>query len=583
MEHPLPSANGTAPPGWLCRAAPAILLLGLVAAQGWLVLHLFGPDHAWQHLLDDTPLVSGRHPLHLYHGFLGACSLRDSGTPCCFDPAFQAGYPKTPVFDGGSRPAELFLLFAGSTCRPAAYKIGVAVCCAAVPVVLALAAWAAGLGASAGCLAAAFGMLVFWGSPCRALLDGGDLDLFLAGLALVLAAAVLLRYHREPGPLAWLGLLLAAGVGCFAQPIFFLGVLLVLLLIWYSSVGTRHDLAWHVGLFAALGGGVAGNLFWLIDWIGYWWVLVPLPTGERRLAHRTLRSFWEAPLWGATADRMLAVALFAGGLLGLLVLNQNKARAAARLLGVGAVGLAFLALLGIAWEPAGRVGAMKLLVPALWFAALPAAFACRKMAGWLRYHLGCPWRAALLGGVCLAGAAWYAGPELATFADRWRGPAPLALGLSPEQQTLVTTLTQHTTTEARILWEDRTGAHSCWTALLPLWTGRYFLGGLDAEAALEYGYAGFVEQRLAGRPVAEWSDADLDEFCRRYNLGWVVCWTPTTQERFRRWSLAEPVAALSEDGQAGSLFALKRPRSFVLKGKARWVSADCRHVALSDV
>jgi hypothetical protein len=27
-----------------------------------------------------------------------------------FDPAFHAGYPKTPVFDSGSRPAELFAI-----------------------------------------------------------------------------------------------------------------------------------------------------------------------------------------------------------------------------------------------------------------------------------------------------------------------------------------------------------------------------------------------------------------------------------------------------------------------------------------
>ena len=60
-------------------------------------------------MLDDRPIVSGGHPLHLYHGFLGARSLRERGTASCYDPAFNAGYPKTPVFDSGSRPAELML------------------------------------------------------------------------------------------------------------------------------------------------------------------------------------------------------------------------------------------------------------------------------------------------------------------------------------------------------------------------------------------------------------------------------------------------------------------------------------------
>ena len=86
--------------------------LGLVAWQGWMTLTLFGPDHPWERLLDDQPVISGRHALHLYHGMLGAQSLRERGRLSCYDPAFQAGYPKTPIFDSGSRPAELFLTVA---------------------------------------------------------------------------------------------------------------------------------------------------------------------------------------------------------------------------------------------------------------------------------------------------------------------------------------------------------------------------------------------------------------------------------------------------------------------------------------
>jgi hypothetical protein len=97
-----------------------LILLGLIAWQGWMTLTLFGPDHPWRGLLDSRPIVSGRHPLHLYHGYLGAQSLRERGTVCCYDPAFQCGYPATPVFDSGSRPAELFLSLAGGQCRPAA-------------------------------------------------------------------------------------------------------------------------------------------------------------------------------------------------------------------------------------------------------------------------------------------------------------------------------------------------------------------------------------------------------------------------------------------------------------------------------
>jgi hypothetical protein len=162
MERSPPRADGAAR---LSCFSAALCLLGLLAAQGWLTLGLFGLDAPWQRLLNGEPIISGRHPLHLYHGFLGARALRMAGTLCCYDPAFEAGYPKTPVFDGGSRPAELFLDLAGGTYRPAAYKVGVAVCCVVVPLAVAVAAWGAGLSPWACCLAALLGMLVGWGAP----------------------------------------------------------------------------------------------------------------------------------------------------------------------------------------------------------------------------------------------------------------------------------------------------------------------------------------------------------------------------------------------------------------------------------
>jgi hypothetical protein len=187
---------------------------------------------------------------------------------------------------------------------------------------------------------------------------------------------------------------------------------------------------------------------------------------------------------------------------------------------------------------------------------------------------------AVLAGVLI----WAAWPALASFAQRCRGPAPLAIGLGADRQALVALLSKHTTAEARILWEDRPASPSRWTALLPLLTGRSYLGGLDPDAKLEHDSSvRFAEQRLAGRPLVDWSDSDLDEFGRKYNLGWVVGWTPAALARFRAWPAAVPVATLNEGGQTGCLFALQRTPSFVLKGKAHWVSADCRHIVLSDV
>ena len=69
----------------------SILLLALAGWHGWMTLSLFGADDPWGRLLDDQPIVSGRHPLHLYHGYLGARGLLSRGRLSCYDPAFQAG------------------------------------------------------------------------------------------------------------------------------------------------------------------------------------------------------------------------------------------------------------------------------------------------------------------------------------------------------------------------------------------------------------------------------------------------------------------------------------------------------------
>ena len=128
--------------GFRDRPAWLLAIVGLVLAQAGLVLALFGPG-AWAAVTDDRPILSGRHPLHFYHGLLGAASFEDRGTTTCYDPRFQAGVPKTPVFDSGSRPAELFLVLGGSTA--AAYKVGFFTVLLAVPLAFALAARGAGL------------------------------------------------------------------------------------------------------------------------------------------------------------------------------------------------------------------------------------------------------------------------------------------------------------------------------------------------------------------------------------------------------------------------------------------------------
>lgn len=564
----------------------SIGLLGLVfllAWQTWLALGLFGPEAPWQALLDDRPILSGAHPQHLYLASLGAQSLAWGGSCCVYDPAFAAGYPKTPIFNG-SRLAEIVLLLGGATYNPAAYKVGLLLLCLLVPLLIACAAFTAGLSTSASLAATATGMVLAWGPPGRLAVEAGTTDLLVAALAMLAHAGLLVRFHRMPGVIAWAGIWLTAALVWFAQPLAYALVLPVLLL-YYLCVGPRHgSFTWHGALFLAQLGALAVNLPWLVDWVSYWWLRAPLPVGTGMLAHRTLGTLWNAPLWGGLADRGLAVAVLGSGILGVLLLHGPQ-RLAARILALGAAGLLILAFLGISWEPLGEMGTSALFLPALWFAALPAAHAWTWLLAQLCRHGTCGrlTLVGLLGSLGFVGFAWH--DEMMPVVDRCVATEPLQIGLGQVREEVVQKLVQHTGPEARILWEDRPLARqaSRWSALLPVLTQRTFLGGLDPDGVIEHSSISFIDGALDGWPIASWTDEALSDYCKRYNVGWVVAWSPAVLKRFHDWEEAVPVADVVDD-VPGYLFLIKHAaRDFTVKGKAKLIHADWHHLTLADV
>lgn len=563
---------------WLLTA-PLLLLW-----QGWLTLGLFGDDARWARLVDEQPLLSGVHPQHLYLGTLGGQAFHARGGCCVYDHAFQAGYPFTPIFNG-CRLAQLFAFCAGGQFQPAAYKIGLAIVSLLIPLLLILAARGFGLSYPATTLATVLALLLWWGPHGRQALETGDYDVQLAALALLAHAGMLVRFHERPGVMVWLGLLATALAGWFLQPLLF-PIALPLLLIYYLSVGVRHEtMTWHVTLGAAQLAAVALNLFWLIDWVMFWWLRSPLPVSQGMLRHRTPATLWQAPLWGGDVERGLALAILLSAIVGLVMLNQTQRRPGARLLGIGALLFLVLAFLGISWEPLGQMGTAALLLPALWFACLPAAHAVSWLVGKLAAQGKRGWLALGVLAAALVGAALTAREACLVFLGRAVASQPLLIGVGERRQALLDQLKEHTTPEARILWEDRRQPRSAphWQALLPQLTGRPFIGGLDSGATIEHTAIGLLDQTLDSRPIGSWSDAALEDYCRRYNVGWVVCWTSASIGRFTEWNKARQVAALTDD-VPGVLFKIERGEtSFTLKGKAKLVHADSQQLTLADL
>jgi hypothetical protein len=553
-----------------------LALLALVAWQGWLTLGLFGPD-PWRALTSDEPIISGRHPLHLYHGFLGARAWCDRGSLSCYDPAFHAGYPKTPVFDSGSRPAELTLALVGAKFCPASYKVAQALLCVIVPFAVYLAARGLGLARATGVLAVLFAQLVWWGRPGREALEAGDSDLLLGSLAAMVQAGLLVRYHDKPGALNFAGVVLSGLAGWFAHPLL-MAFMLPPYLIYYLAVGSRHGVLWHLPLFGALVVAIGGNAFWLTDLVGFWWVRVVPDLDTPLVTRLTLGGVLRSDLWGDTFDRVVCFVLLGLCMAGLVVMHRHRQPIGARLVGVASGSLFVLAIIGLLYDQLGRMGAAQLIVPALLFACLPVA--CLIASGLQALRRRHPVAPAVAVAVVLLAAWMFVPPAQRARAAQLLQTRPFVIGIGEQREQLVRAVRDTTNADARILWEDNPSGRleSRWTALLPVLTGRVFVGGLDAGAGIEHTGTGLVEGRLSGRPLEEWTDTDLEEYCRRYNVCWVAVRSAAARGRFGRWGLAS-----GRDLPGGvRLFTVKREASFALTGSAVMRSADSRGILLAD-
>jgi hypothetical protein len=560
------------------RAQPLWLLVvaAIIWGQAGLANQLFGGKINRD---DSRPVVEGRHPLHFYHGQLGAETFRIRRSTACFDPAFQAGYPKTPVFDGGCRTVELVLFLSGKNAGPAAYKYGLWLACLGVPLVYILAARGIGLTPAGGCVAGVLGCAVWWSPPVRAMLDAGQLDFLLAGHAAIVYVAWLSRYHWEPGVTAWCVLTACSAVGWFGHPVVWLGLAPIFGL-YYLVFAPRHDLGWHLGLLAVVFFGLVPNFGWLWDWGRFWWLRQP-----------SVDDIAPLPTWGTVLDtwagnaKLLGPAPFGwpivvAGLIGCLWMLKEKHRSAPALVALAGLLACAVARLGTVWLPtmngeadraASLVVGLAVLPAVAWFASSMqrAGLTYVAVAGLVAWLVSVGW-----GGETAAPLRHHFGLKTQT----------ISLGLTDEQNALVEGLIEQTTPDARILFEETpTGQPGWnWTALLPWLTNRTYIGGLDPDAKFEHAFCRLRGDTLNGRRLSDWTDTELEEFARRYNVGWVVTRSTPACERWQRVPWAKELAQYRDGGDV-RLFQLQRPHSFVLFGQAKWTHADRRKVVLTDI
>jgi hypothetical protein len=233
-------------------------------------------------------------------------------------------------------------------------------------------------------------------------------------------------------------------------------------------------------------------------------------------------------------------------------------------LGVGALALFLLTFSGPVFPAVYESQPLRYL-PAAYAFLLPLV--ARTLAwGFARL----PWRAATAPVSVMIVIALAYGPVLSPMAKRVFGPrlVPYLVGIPQEVSTVVDLLSRHTTPTARVLVEDSGGESSHQyggshaTALLPHLLEREYFIGPAPYVPLQEDALVLIECRIGSRQVGRMPPADLRAYFDRYNIGWIVAWSPSCKARFSKLSFTRPVA--TED--RFTLYEVRRSHSFFLAG-----------------
>jgi hypothetical protein len=602
------------------------LLAVILAAHITLSVRLFP---GVQSIVDpDAPVLMVDHTIHEYHGALGARFLREHGTTWGYDPFFMAGYPETPVWDSSSNLSILFQSLAGGRYSPAAYKLGLLVCMVLTVAMDPAGAWGAGLGGPEVAVAALLAWLAFWTGFAAVLWRSGLFAFVVASGGLPLLIGLALRVDARPTAGRWAALTVAGALLVFAHvttPVLALGAMVG----FASASACRHGRRWSAAMVASPVLALLANAFWLVPMWRFRGIRTPSFIFLRTDSAWYLWDFFLRP--GPDSRLTLALVILGGAGLALWWAEGARVRAAA----FGGAALMLLALFGFGslWGVAVALEPLRFRVPLALVLAVPAGSAlCRAAGRTTRAFRGGRRGAAL---TALGGAALLAGLVLATprtfrfagerFAAAWN--RPLVVGLRPEMHALVRTLRTRTDPSARVLFEDQlrlleaTDPESVhWTPLLPFLLqpdARQFIGGLYETAFIAHNRAAsFGDFQLGGRYIEQWSPGELAVYFDRYNVGWVVCWSPLSRFYFdhlpsvrliavvprycthyrpfapephtlralqERTDPATVMKYLSQAESRYAIYRVERPHSFFLRGTGRVSSVDANRVELSDV
>lgn len=553
---------------WLLRT----LALSLVVVHAVLTWEFFGGN--LDLLLQEVPLVEGQHSRLIYYGSQVARTIHEEGpTASTYDYHYQAGLTISPWNTSECRLAIIAHLL-NPEFPLATYKVLLLVMWISLPWSLWIMCRVSNLGSGAISGALLLFLGCAWSPWGVQLLRQGELDVIIGTATMGLALAQMVRMYARPRWWTLPGLFGTTAVAIYFWP----AILLLLAICFILFLGLLAGrLRWHrfVGLILAFLAALVVNSLWIWDCWHTWWMLA-----DRELIFsNSLEEFFNIK---ANLQLMLWPGLLLViGFLGTKTLQPGIGGRSALVWSFGIVLTTAAALLPQEIQSLHLDKVHGWWWCAVWLATIPVGKLLATMMDYLSKILG-GYQQSLIVMTVLAGTAVFLfREELIRGLAQFDTLGHLKLEPTADLAQTVEQLKVHTTSDARILWEE-TRENATWSPLVAGYAERSLVGGLGrAESVLiEPLQVRMVNGMFLGKPMDQWSVSDLDAFARDWNIGWVATFNSTA---LQRWMSLPGSVVVCDLPQRGKLIRLERTSSYIREGQARISLLDPRRITFTQL
>jgi hypothetical protein len=499
-------------------------------------------------LYNPDPIIEQDWGLHFHHLKSLEAFWQQDRSSWGYNPLFMAGYPSNTIQDLSIKLFEFLSLALSSIALTPIqwFKITAFIAMAAIPWLMYFSARnllaRAEIRNTAAVVAALFGTIYWWNSLPREMFFYGMIGYSTAAYASILGVSLFYRLTQQQTywgavHLGWMLFAIIILPLHVQSVIIFLPSILALLIARPNLID-RCLILWIVGAVTI---SLALNLVWImpafthrgddvsqaiVEQLTLFVSTDPLTLVKDYLAPKNYwsfrQSFWEKGV------RLMLLILGTTGTVKLLRDDKNVGI----LVAVALISLFFITYFSFLVPPLQAWQPMRFKVPFDLFLAVAAAYA---FAVWLKASSAASRFASYnVPFLLLAATVTFLVNLVHTESQ---GKLRLRTLIRPEISELVRWVGQNTPEEGRVLFEesgDETGFvydGMYLSSFIPYWSGRQLIGGPINLYNDRHHFAEFHSGRLFGRDIKAFTDDEIKQYFRLYNIGAVVAFHPDSLKR----------------------------------------------------